>query len=407
MADLLPNISVTLNQIKATSASVKVPINATVILKAKSGPIGELVKVSSYTEAVKIFGLGDATTPALYGIEQYLKTYNYVNIIRISDSDAAKGTISMKVVGEDPESPTALGELIAGTSVYKTDIYNGDEIQLVYNSTRTRLSLSGTLNGVTYTTPLELIDLSTATADVLEPVLNKLVKNWNALNTGMVLENKFIGKVDTDPTLAPTDIVKGTIQLGDSGNDGSISNNDVISLFTSIIEVPTLETQDVVLAPEFRNYEVVNAGTALKNAYFYLVACSGSTLAAKQEVIANYNPSDKGALYIPRFGLPSFWEALGDETTDYPVEVDANKRAFKYFSKYIDGFTTYDAEIDYWKSYWDFENDPISTDGSRNNARSGMSSWKEGLLRFKWYDFLANDPFGLINHNIVYQLMKY
>lgn len=33
--------------------------------------------------------------------------------------------------------------------------------------------------------------------------------------------------------------------------------------------------------------------------------------------------------------------------------------------------------------------------------------WKEGLLRFQWYDFFSNDPFGLINHNIVYQLMKY
>ena len=114
-----------------------------------------------------------------------------------------------------------------------------------------------------------------------------------------------------------------------------------------------------------------------------------------------------GALYIPRFGLPSFWDAMGDKTLDYPVEVDANKRAFKYFSKYIEGFTTYDTENDYWDSKWDFRNDPISSDGSRNNARSGMSSWKEGLLRFQWYDFFANDPFGLINHNIVYQLMKY
>ena len=114
-----------------------------------------------------------------------------------------------------------------------------------------------------------------------------------------------------------------------------------------------------------------------------------------------------GALYIPRFGLPSFWDAMGDKTLDYPVEVDANKRAFKYFSKYIEGFTTYDTENDYWDSKWDFRNAPISSDGSRNNARSGMSSWKEGLLRFKWYDLIANDPFGLINHNIVYQLMKY
>lgn len=313
MADLLPSISVTLNQVKATSASVRVPINATVILKAKSGPIGELTKISSYTEAVKIFGLGDSTTPALYGIEQYLKTYNYVNIIRISSATAANATVAIKVTGEEP---SVTGNIIEGTSVYKTDIYNGDEIQLVYNSTRTRLSLSGTLNNVTYTTPLELIDLSTAKADELEPVLNKLVKNWNALNTGVTLVNKFINKTASDDTLGPTDVVKGTIQLGDTGNSGTISNADVIQLFT-IIENPTMETQDVVMAPEFRGYEVVNAGTALKNAYFYIVACNGTTLAEKQEAIANYNASDKGALYIPS-GCK-----MGDDTITVPFEVAA------------------------------------------------------------------------------------
>ena len=316
MADLLPNITVTLNQIKATSASVRVPINATVILKAKSGPIGELTKIGSYTEAVKIFGLGDSTTPALYGIEQYLKTYNYVNIIRVASNSAANATVDMKVVGEDPESETAIGTIISGKSVYKTDIYNGDEVKLVYNSTRTRLSISGTLNNVTYTTPLELIDLSTATADELEPVLNKLVKNWNALNTGMTLENKFINKVATDPTISATDVVKGTIQLGDSGNDNTIANSDITTLL-STLEVPTVETQDVVLVPEFRGYEVVNYGTSLKNAYFYLVAASGTSLAEKQDAIANYNASDKCVLYTPNGCY------MGDDTIEVPFEVAA------------------------------------------------------------------------------------
>ena len=313
MADLLPNISVTLNQIKATSSSVKVPINATVILKAKSGPISELVKVSSYTEAVKIFGLGDSTTPALYGVEQYLKTYNYVNIIRIASNSASKAKVEMKVTGEDTKS---LGTIISGESVYKTDIYNGDEIKLVYNTVRTRLSLSGSLNGSTYTTPLELIDLSTATADQLETVLNKLVTNWNALNTGIILKNEFVNKTISDETLSATDIVKGTIQLGDSGNDETISNTDVISLF-SIIEDPTVETQDVVLAPEFRNFEVVNAGTDLQNAYFYIVAATGATLAEKQDAISNYNASDKGVLYIPDGCI------MGDTSITVPFEIAA------------------------------------------------------------------------------------
>ena len=295
MADLLPNISVTLNQVKAVAASTRVPINATVVLKARSGPIGEFVRINSYTEAVKIFGAGDATTPALYGIEQYLKTYNYVNIIRVASSSAAKGTINLTVQGEEP---SVSGNIITGESVYKTDIYNGDEIKLVYNSTRTRLSISGELAGTTYTTPLEVIDLSSAKADELEVVLDKLVTNWNAMNTGITLENKFINKTAADDTLGPTDVVKGTVGTGATGNTG-ITDTDVTGIFNSIIEDPATQIQDVVMAPEFRSATVVNAGLALKNAYFYIVACDGQTLAAKQEAVANYTPSDKGALYIP------------------------------------------------------------------------------------------------------------
>lgn len=313
MADLIPNISVTLNQIKATSASTQVPINATVVLKAKTGPIGTLTRVGSYTEAVKIFGLGDVSTPALYGIEQYLKTYNYVNIIRVASSNAANATVAIKVTGEDP---SVSGNLIEGTSVYKTDVYNGDEISLVYNSTRTRLSITGTLNNATYTTPLELIDLSTATAPDLEVVLNKLVNNWNALNTGITLENKYINKTASDPIILATDTIKGTVGSGSSGNDSSITDNDIVTLL-STLEIPTVEMQDVVMAPEFRNYQVVNAGTALKNAYFYLVACNGDNLSSKQDAVTNYNPSDKGVLYIPS-GCK-----MGDDTIIVPFEIAA------------------------------------------------------------------------------------
>lgn len=310
MADLLPNISVTLNQVKAPAASSRVPINATVILKALTGPIGELVRVSSYTEAVKAFGLGTVETPALYGIEQYLKTYNYINIIRVANTNnsdntnkAAAGTIS---ITDHAAEPSVSGEIIAGTTDYKTELYNGNTLKLIYNTTRTRLSITGTLDGTTYTTPLELIDLSTAHGNDLEVVLDKLVKNWNAMNTGVTLENKFKNKTASDPCISIADItdssegrgVWGNITNGNSGLN-NITDNDVIGLFNTIIENPTTQIQDVVMAPEFRNYAVVNAGLALKNAYFYIIAAQGATLAEKQEKVANYTPSDKGALYIP------------------------------------------------------------------------------------------------------------
>lgn len=300
--DALPNISVNLKQIKALDANLIIPFNATVVCKAKTGPIGEFVHISSYTEAVNTFGLGDATTPVLYGIEQVLKSYGYINIIRIASSSAAKASIEIKAYDADGHEYTEQDfpghVLITGTSDYKTDIYNGDEISLVYNSIRTRLCLKGTLNGTTYTTPMEIIDLGTETADKLEKVLDKLVNIWNGYNTGITLENKFINKTTESKSLTNTDTAKGTIQLGNSGNAETIANTDVIGLF-DLIEDPRIVTQDVVCAPEFRNYDVVNAGIAIRNKYFYITAATGADLTAKQDSIANYTVSDKGVCYIP------------------------------------------------------------------------------------------------------------
>lgn len=313
----LPNISVNLKQIKALDANAKIPFNATVICKAKTGPIGKFTHVSSYTEAVNLFGLGDSETPVLYGVEQVLKTYGYINIIRVASNKATNSTIEIKAYQEDGTEYTEEDFpdhiLITGESDYKTDIFNGDEIKLVYNNVRTRLCLKGDLNGSTYTTPMEIIDLSTATADELEKVLDKLVTNWNTLNSGITLENKFINKLDSDKSLMNTDIAYGTVQLGNSGNAESLSAEEVIAMF-ELLEDPRIITQDVVCAPEFKNYEVVNAGLEIQNKYFYIVAAKGNDLAAKQDAVANYNASDKGVLYIPESCI------MADEDIEVPFE---------------------------------------------------------------------------------------
>lgn len=318
--ETLPNISVNLKQIKAVDANTIIPFNATVFCKTKTGPVGEFTHVSSYTEAVNLFGLGDATTPVLYGIEQVLKTYGYLNVVRIASNKAAEGTIEIKAYKEDgteyTEEEFADHILITGKSLYKTDIYNGDEIRLVYNNARTRLCIKGELAGTTYTSPLEIIDLSTASADELEKVLDKLVTNWNALNTGVVLENKFINKLESDHSLLNTDLAYGTVQLGNSGNDEVVSNEEVIALF-DLLEDPRITTQDVVCAPEFRNWEVVNAGIALKNKYFYITVAEGKDLTAKQDAISNYTISDKGVCYIPDSCT------MADESIIVPFEVAA------------------------------------------------------------------------------------
>ena len=106
-------------------------------------------------------------------------------------------------------------------------------------------------------------------------------------------------------------------------------------------------------------------------------------------------------LYVPKFALPSWWNAkdsgFGKQHKFY-TEVDANKRAFRYFNKY---------ENDYWKSNnWSFENYPISIDDKYNKAQSD-GPWDTGLTRFKWYDvFVPFDFLGIAGYEI-YTLSKY
>ena len=315
MADVLPNIFVNLNQVKSPLANTFIPFNVTVFLKAKTGPIEEFTRLSSYNQAIKTFGLGDASTPALYGIEQILKTYSYINVVRLASSSAAKGTVELKAHDSQGAVIAALGTIIEGTSDYKTDIYNGDEIKFLYNSTNTRLALTGELDGTTYTTPYEIIDLSTATAPQEETVLNKLVSNWNQLGTGMTLTNLFVNKTSESAKIE-TDAVSGTIGSGDSGLTG-ITDTDVITAFEVVEKDPTLEIQDVIIVPEFRSATVVNAGLALRNKYFYIGTAVGADLDAKLTYLSGLNSTDQGVLYIPDSCT------LADTSITVPFEIAA------------------------------------------------------------------------------------
>lgn len=314
--DLIPNISVNLTQVRSEGENVQVPFNAVIFCKAETGPIGELVQVSSYNEAVQTFGLGTERTPALFGIEQVLKSYGYMGIVRLAAEDAEFGTAELNLAqqGGEPYEPEI--KVLSAKTQYKTDLFNGNEISLIYDSARTRLSIKGTLNGVIYQTPLEIIDLSTATADLVSTTLDKLVAVWNGLNTGVVLTNEFINKTSGDQSIKATDVVIGTIGLGNSGNTTEIEEQEVINAF-QIIEDPKLEKQDAICCPEFRSYDVVNAGINLKNKYFYIVSAAGTTVENKIDAISQYTQSDQAVCYIPSICH------MSNSTIDVPFECAA------------------------------------------------------------------------------------
>lgn len=311
--DKIPNISVNLKQVKSSSANRLVPLNATVFCKTETGPIGKITELTSYNEAVKIFGLGTSRTPVLYGVEQVLKNYGFINLVRLASNSAKEGEIVIKLADKDNTiyDPEIL--VISGKTDCKTDIFNGEEIKLVYDSARVRLSLKGTLNNVSYSTPLEIIDLSTATPSQTEKVLDKLVNIWNQLGTGVTLKNEFINKLESDQNILATDIAVGTIEKGDSGNDDSISADNVIEAF-NLVENPKFTKQDVIVCPEFRSYKVVNAGIAIKNKYFYITCAEGDTLEKKTDNISQYTISDQGVCYTPSKCI------MADESIEVPFE---------------------------------------------------------------------------------------
>ena len=73
---------------------------------------------------------------------------------------------------------------------------------------------------------------------------------------------------------------------------------------------------------------------------------------------------EMGLAYLGRVGIPSGLNGLTHDASAhnvYPIEVDANRRAFLYFNKYIDGFYT-SGEDNNLNQRWNFAENPLYKD---------------------------------------------
>ena len=89
-----------------------------------------------------------------------------------------------------------------------------------------------------------------------------------------------------------------------------------------------------------------------------------------------------GPLYLSRYAIPSGLDCLGTKDHRYhPVEQDANIRAYKYFNK----------KTNYYSS-WDFVSNPIV--GYKSELpitdENNQTALKNGQLQPKWYDYVLN-----------------
>ena len=104
--------------------------------------------------------------------------------------------------------------------------------------------------------------------------------------------------------------------------------------------------------------------------------------------------------YMARVGIPSFLDN-GDHDF-HPVEQDANRRAFKYFNKYVNGFYKSLDQKDENRG-WDFYNNPLDINNIGAKSRDNYIDYKDPevmreldknlSLHIQWYDVL--DPFGI------------
>ena len=102
-----------------------------------------------------------------------------------------------------------------------------------------------------------------------------------------------------------------------------------------------------------------------------------------------------GPAYLFRVGIPSLL-SNGEHGHDFhPVEQDANRRAFLYFNKHVDGFyKSYDERDE--RRGWNFRNNPLNIDNSfqRNQYvdyydNNFLKQLNRLAVHAKWYDYAS------------------
>lgn len=308
---MLPRVNVNVGEETLLAANTTIPFVPAVIMKTKSGPIGTIESITSESQFKAIFGESDYTTPSAYAIQLYLRSYSYVLITRIANEDEA-------AIGTGKMSIDTIGDILKADTNYKTDLFNGKEIQLVYDGTDNKLWLDvSAITGKHTISIKEDYTADTAKATNFEAALNKLITSINASNLGFTLTNLYTNKTDSDPVPGVEDLSTGVslyITNGDSGNDTDVDGDKVKAL----IDLYNSETNgvDVLIIPEYTNYEIVNYASdiALKNNFMIITSPKANSVQEAIQAVVNYSTDNRGSLavYFPDVYYNDFTDNNGD-----------------------------------------------------------------------------------------------
>ena len=192
----LPRVNVNVQEETLLTNNSVIPFVPAVLMKTKSGPIGTIETITSESQFRALFGNSDYTVPSAYAIQVYLRSYAYILVTRLAnENEAAYGTANLKaIIPSETEGadPTELSLATIATD-YKTDMFNGKEIKLVYDGTTHKLWFD--LSAITGKNTISIKESFTADTDKapkLEEVLNKLVESVNLAKLGFTLTNVYI-----------------------------------------------------------------------------------------------------------------------------------------------------------------------------------------------------------------------
>ena len=294
----LPNVKVNVDEQTLVASNTAIPFTPALIIKTKSGPIGTVETITSESQFKAIFGDSDYTVPSAYAIQTYLRSYSFAYVTRIANtSSASLGSGTLTFSNNDTTIP-----LISASTDYKTDLYNGKEIKLVYDGTAHKLWLDlSSITGKTTISIKEDFTADTATAVTLSSTLTSIVNSINSAKLGVTLTNLFVEKVTSDPIPTVSEFTTGFsfyISGGDSGNTTAVDTSDVLK-YIDLYDTTAVDF-DVMVIPEYTSSDVVNYATrlALKNNFMVLTSPNVNTVSNAIQTIAGYDTANRGSLAV-------------------------------------------------------------------------------------------------------------
>lgn len=299
---MLPNVKISINEEVLNTGSSFNTFLPLVILKTVTGPIGTAVLIQSEKAFINTFGTPTQSTPEAYGMQQYIRNYGQAYIVRVAGAAAAKASGTIK---------SGSTNLITMESTYKTAELNGVNVDLIYSSTDNKMYLSMTVGSKVITSIKETIDYSTATADVVEAALTKIVSSFNDAQSYVVLTNVFVDKTSEDTKPTAFTKIETPLTGGADGNAG-VTDTEVKALIEDYRN--TGLGIDALLAPGFESADVVNklSNVAEASSFIGIASISGNATTVCATA-GTYTASSSLALYAGKVYLN------GDNSIEVPA----------------------------------------------------------------------------------------